>query len=773
VDDYPTSDHSPESAGAQRTGGVDVKADQVSIGGDVVGHDKVTNVEQRVDTGGGAYVAGNVTVEDHAKFTGRDDNSINISDSPGAIVAQEVTVVQQSHVGKRLWVTLGLLAGAIAAILAVITVFRPTPPMPDGFNIAVAPFVEQDAQGTLAVTKDSQALSDWLFAAITREITLLPKSLNFHVRGPDQIRAISGADEKQRADDACKIARQHNATLLIYGVVSTRGSHHQVEPAFCVLNQGFDDGSEITGPDRLGKAVPYTPPLAAPGTLGDVNAELDARVEALQHVVQGLAYYYLSDYDSALNEFRHAADDPNWTEGREVIQLLLGATQLRRYDPLAPLTQRSEILQDASNNFARAYQLNHDYARSYLGLGSVALQQATLDLNHVDAEKLFEASGWYSRGLSSTDQPSFAHIPIKAAFGLGQIYLTGYRSELPGWSAEQAQSYFEQVIQAYEADPLPELRWFAGNAYCQLGYLVGLAQSDWPAMSSKCHRAIDILETMEPNPPSNWIARYWALIDKQLGLVQGVTLEPIVVPFYPTGPREDRPVTLHSLSAHCPPPPGGACVSTWKRISRLRFINLSTAADVEAVFQRQTDGVCEVWRNKGALELEVTVNIVQTTADQKAQFAVLGELGEAMVSDLRDTNNLQYAMVKQVEVYVVDRFLVNHGGGVTYDCGQASAFCILELGDADAPLASTARTNKYLLAHELGHVLGLAHPDEEADSLVPSSPQTIMQPGNPNPNANTLFNCRIFTDRPRELPHNPIIVTTNQADCFRPDPEIA
>jgi tetratricopeptide (TPR) repeat protein len=458
------SEQDPDPTESQRSGGVNVAAEQVNIGGDVVGRDKV--------------------------------------------------VIYQTP-GRRFWLTIALIAGVVVTVLGVVLIIlkqQPPPPMPDGYNITVAPFVEQGAEGTLKVTEDSQTLSDWLFTAISRETTLLPQSLNFHVRGPDQIEAIYGVDEEQRFDNACKIAAQHNATILIYGVVSKRDGQHQVEPAFCVLNKGFDNGSEVAGPDRLGKAVPYTPPLSAPGTLSDVNAELEGRVKALQHLVQGLAHYYLSDYDSALNEFRLAADEPHWAEGREVLYLLMGATQLHRYDSAAPVQQREEILRDASNNFAQAYQLNHDYARSYLGLGSVALQQATLDANHVNTDALREASGWYARALSSTDQPSSAHIPIKAAFALGQIHLTGYQNELAGWSAEEARLYYELVTQAYEANPAPELRWDAGHAYCQLGYLIGLARGDWSGMASKCHRAIDILETMKPNPPSNWIARYWAQI---------------------------------------------------------------------------------------------------------------------------------------------------------------------------------------------------------------------------------------------------------------------
>jgi hypothetical protein len=85
----------------------------VNIGGDVVGRDKVTEIEQSVDTGGGAYVDGNIAVEGQGKFTGRDDNSINVSDSPGAIVAHEVTVIQQgkqAHVGRRFWAAMAIIA---------------------------------------------------------------------------------------------------------------------------------------------------------------------------------------------------------------------------------------------------------------------------------------------------------------------------------------------------------------------------------------------------------------------------------------------------------------------------------------------------------------------------------------------------------------------------------------------------------------------------------------------------------------------------------------
>jgi hypothetical protein len=257
------------------------------------------------------------------------------------------------------------------------------------------------------------------------------------------------------------------------------------------------------------------------------------------------------------------------------------------------------------------------------------------------------------------------------------------------------------------------------------------------------------------------------LLDRKLGIVHTVALDPIVVPFYPIQSDGDRPAQHHSFSPHCPPPPVGPCVPTLKRRLPLRFVNLSTAADAEAICQQQIDGACEIWRNKGALDLEIEAEMIETDSDQKASYSVLERSDEFSLKTLADSNNALYATTTQVEIYVIDEFVVDHGGGYTYYGGVAEAFCILEVG-LNTHHTSTARTNRNLLAHELGHVLGLAHPDGRQGS-VPSSLHSVMRPGNPNPSANTLFNCRIFTDRPGEPPHNPIVMTTNQADCFRPD----
>jgi hypothetical protein len=162
--------------------------------------------------------------------------------------------------------------------------------------------------------------------------------------------------------------------------------------------------------------------------------------------------------------------------------------------------------------FQQAYQLNPDYARNYLGLGAVAIEQAVIrnsePTGRVDEAKLIEARRWYSASLSAPDQLASAYVPVKAAYGLGKVHMVGFEHRIPGWSGLQAWHFFEQVTTAYEAEPVPDLAWFAGHAHAALGQLAG-HNKDWQTMSSENRQAINILSSLPGDSPRNWIARYW------------------------------------------------------------------------------------------------------------------------------------------------------------------------------------------------------------------------------------------------------------------------
>jgi tetratricopeptide (TPR) repeat protein len=389
--------------------------------------------------------------------------------------------------------------------------------MPPGFGVAVAEFAEVDANGRVSVTQASREISDKLYQVLSDENKQLPPALQFNLWGPDKVRAVEDATPQARDDHACERARQMDARVLIYGVLTAKENGYQVEPGFCVNDPSFVYGDEIRGPDRLGAPVPYQPALGKPAEQFKVNTQLEARFRALQHVIVGLAHYWLAQYDQAATEFQDVVDDPDWAalDGKEVIQVLMGAVQLRQYDSATSLPQRIEILTKARTSFAKAYELNPDYARSYLGLGATALQQALLDppeqTDQLDA-KLSEAYGWYTRTLMSQGFPAAAHLDAKAAYGLGQLYLLGRWRQLPGWSGEQAQAFFDQVLDAYrQKDPPPDLGWLAGHAECLSGYLAGL-NGDWQTMSSRCRTGIDILDKLPGDPPRRWLAVYWSWI---------------------------------------------------------------------------------------------------------------------------------------------------------------------------------------------------------------------------------------------------------------------
>jgi hypothetical protein len=275
------------------------------------------------------------------------------------------------------------------------------------------------------------------------------------------------------------------------------------------------------------------------------------------------------------------------------------------------------------------------------------------------------------------------------------------------------------------------------------------------------------------------------IIDKKLGFVLAITLEPVVLVFQLIGSGQAPPAPHFSLPGNCPAPglPCGPTMQTPVRILPVKFINFSKTAPatVEALCKDQIDGVCEVWRNKAALDLNVdltatpttvTVGIIEGTADQKNAFAEPDATQENSLPLLLPAQTLggspspSLASVGHVEIYVVDKLLDRPGGGITKKSGQADAFCIIGLNKAS--------TNKYLLAHELGHVLGLAHPEENM-LCYPGSWESVTQasgPINANPNANTLYNCRIFLQPKAGCPLTltPIMQTSAALDCFRPDP---
>jgi hypothetical protein len=419
---------------------------------------------------------------------------------------------------RRFWQRAALAAaglGVVALLLLIAVLRSQIVPLPRGFNVGVAQFVEIDPDGRALVTQVSRDISDRL----ARSLLIVPAdgSELDNFLAPADLGPVIGATTEERDRRAAALAGQHNVTMLISGVVTPTGDgNYQVEPNFYLNDTGSAYGAEIRGPSRLGEAVSYRPasdPAVEPENL---NAELTGRFKVLASVMHGLRDLYYKKFDRADAEFGQALIDWSGQRGREVIYLLRGATWLRRYDPLFLDEQSVEHLAKAYEDFANAMSENGDYARGYLGLGAVALQQA-LRAAPPYADKLQEAFTWYQKSRQASDKPAAAYVDDKAAFGVGQTYLAGYAL---GWSPAVAELELTRVISDYQARPtVTELQRLAGDSECLLGWLAGHRYEDWQTLSARCQAGIKLLNRL-PDPPKAWIALYWSWVaaaDEQRG----------------------------------------------------------------------------------------------------------------------------------------------------------------------------------------------------------------------------------------------------------------
>jgi tetratricopeptide (TPR) repeat protein len=120
-------DIGPQTTSVTSTsGGVNVDAERdITIGGDVVGRDKITQVEQ-INTGGGTYISESVEVNDHGTFAGRDMRTVNVGgDVNSPIILGDVYGEVHLH--------------------AAVPIEIPSPPPPPSLP-AIAQFVGREAE---------------------------------------------------------------------------------------------------------------------------------------------------------------------------------------------------------------------------------------------------------------------------------------------------------------------------------------------------------------------------------------------------------------------------------------------------------------------------------------------------------------------------------------------------------------------------------------------------------------------------------------------------
>ena len=400
-----------------------------------------------------------------------------------------------------------------------------------GVNIAVAEFTSPGGSPLLQ-PEDSQRLRDALVAAMEAALNdLSPSQRRGEVRPIDP---VSGDNPAAREANVAHLAQTHNATIVLYGQIAPQaGGIYLVYPEFYVTpgEQGFDYGAEIIGPTEFGGRVQFLPPLDAPQVV-DINAELKARVEALQAVIQGLANFGEKKDAAAFGAFQEARTvllDSGFESGLEVIQLLLGAVKLREYRRFSGLELEPDIATDSAKAenalyeaelaFGEGLEVDRNYARLNLGMGGIALAQAGRMITETNPwpatllSRLAEARNWYSKALPAHDEQSpHGYVPLKAQFGVAQTYFAEYgyyqqqaaqagdkstadtKRQLAHRAYQKAETGFKSVVAGYrETGRPPQLAELAGQAQALLGKLalfeaVYLDQSHQPEAAQKLYR---------------------------------------------------------------------------------------------------------------------------------------------------------------------------------------------------------------------------------------------------------------------------------------------
>ena len=196
--------------------------------------------------------------------------------------------------------------------------------------------------------------------------------------------------------------------------------------------------------------------------------------------------------------------------------------------------------------------------------------------------------------------------------------------------------------------------------------------------------------------------------------------------------------TLHSLEPCDSDAPAGVAYDC--RALHVRFVSVSedeAPDDLKPWVQKWIDSACHVWWEKGGIKI-----VPYWTIDQRHYPTGLGDtpgdipLGKETGIILPAINGGVGNDTSRIDIYLADWLDSSRWGGVTHDAGSDQAYILLEI--------ERAKHNKYLLAHELGHVLGLAHPDAIGATVWAGSYCSVMLPEKPISSRNTQTNLSVI-----------------------------
>lgn len=395
---------------------------------------------------------------------------------------------------------LGLLSFISYRLIAPTPTPTPTPvPTPSqmsgDFNIAIAEIGQQGPDDSPVSSPDGQQLGRWIFSELQNEIKNLPQQFEVQVWHDGPELAAKNVKLGLVADDeaAAELAQRVKANLVIYGALEGGQNPASFVPKFYIKPLQGEAGEldELKGPFQLGAPIPVPIPLDTtdPVLIASLKPEVSLRARALRWFTMGFIWDLAGQTLKALDTFQQAEQAlKDWGEknqGKEILYYFIGREILflsrDEQQALKVFDSVETARATAETYFKKALNSNPEYARAYIGLGSVYYQQspqplearlATADLALTQYDKALE----YAPKL-----PGEELIRLEAHFGKAvasflkgdTLYKLGYNQGGNPSMYIEAGGYFEGTIREIETilEPLAATQQHRslGHAYLALG----------------------------------------------------------------------------------------------------------------------------------------------------------------------------------------------------------------------------------------------------------------------------------------------------------------
>jgi tetratricopeptide (TPR) repeat protein len=392
---------------------------------------------------------------------------------------QEAKRTQQLARARRLQrILTGVSGGAVLSLIVfilfstgVIYGLRSPARMEGIYNVAIAEIGSIDEQGALQATQDSAGLrlSEWISGTLQEE---LADNANIWVWNDNQqlrrqnvhIGRVNPEAKMKGAEPVQSIAERTGADLVVYGQIDTRVTPSQLTLEFWLAPKSYVGFEEIQGSYRITEPITILDPTK-PGL--EVQAELRRQANALAWIAMGLTHAQLGQTKEALTSFQRAE---TFSPDSEIVQFFLG----REYLFLAGRStdRQDELEKLAEEAFQKAIEADPDYARSYIGLGSVYFTKAQRQVNafkagsqtEIELEAMQEATSSidraiaiYQTAIDLQPDPAVYGVPVESIARQGLGISFRLKGETSYWSGdlEQAAELLEQAIATLQSIVAP------------------------------------------------------------------------------------------------------------------------------------------------------------------------------------------------------------------------------------------------------------------------------------------------------------------------------